>query len=252
MKLKKIISIGMAVVLLSGTTLISGCQTEKENNKGNDSDVISEVVSVNDVSSEESSSKESSSKKSSSKESSSKKETPEKTESEKPTETSSKEASSEKIVEVKDKIVEITLSKEFLELGGSEANYTLTQEQKDNGFIDIIKNNDGSATYTIKEKDYKVFIVDLKKEATNGIDEITDGTFTSIKSVSYNDDLSEITIVADKEAFNGSFDSLSMMSCSLNSLIYQRFDVNAKGKCTVKVKDSASGEVFKTKTYPEN
>ena len=150
------------------------------------------------------------------------------------------------------KTVEITLTKEMLTMGGGEANYTLTQEQKDKGFISVTKNDDGSATYTIKEKDYKVFIADLRAEATKGIDSIvTEGTFKSIKSITYNDDLSEITITADKAAFGKGLDAMSMMSCSLNSLIYQRFDVDAEGKCTVYVKDASTGEVFKTEEYPK-
>lgn len=148
--------------------------------------------------------------------------------------------------------VELTISKDMLTLFGEEFDYTLTQEQKDNGFIDIKKNEDGSATYTIKKKDYEKFIEELRAEAKNGIDELTaDGTFTSIKKIEYTDDFEKITITANKEQFENGLDSLCIMSCGLTSCMYQMFDVDSSGKCTVEVKDVATGEIFKTTVYPD-
>lgn len=148
--------------------------------------------------------------------------------------------------------VSITIAKEMLDLSGDTFDYTLTKEQKDNGFTSIKKNKDGSATYTIKNSEYKKFIAEMKKTAKQGIDEITaDGSFPSIKSISYNDDLSKIVITADRKAFENSFDSMAVFRCGLTSCMYQMYDIDAEGKCTVEVKDSVSGEVFQTTVYPD-
>lgn len=148
--------------------------------------------------------------------------------------------------------IEINISKELLELNGKKFDYTLTEEQKKQGFTNIKRNKDDSATYTIKKKNYEKFIAEFKKISKQGIDELTkDGSLTSIKKITYNDDLSKITILADKSKFENSIDSMALFSCGLTSCVYQTFDVNAPGKCTVDVKDSVSGEIFKTIVYPD-
>ena len=148
--------------------------------------------------------------------------------------------------------VEINIPKEFLELDGEKFDYVLTEEQKENGFTNIKKNEDGSATYTIKKKNYEKYIKELREAAKQGIDELTkDGSFASIKSITYNNNLSKITITADKNSFENGLDSLSVFSCGLASIMYQMFDIDAPGKCTVEVKDSATGEIFQTTVYPD-
>lgn len=148
--------------------------------------------------------------------------------------------------------VEITLPKEFIDLGGEEFDYTLTQEQKDNGFTDIKKNDDGSATYTMKKSDYKKYIAELKQTTKDSFDKmLADGTYTTIEKIEYTDDFEKITIIANKEDFENSLDSFCILSCGLTSYMYQVFDVDASGKCTVEVKDSATGEVFQTTVYPD-
>ena len=66
-----------------------------------------------------------------------------------------------------------------------------------------------------------------------------------------NNNLSKITITADKNSFENGLDSLSVFSCGLASIMYQMFDIGAPGKCTVEVKDSATGEIFQTTVYPD-
>lgn len=148
--------------------------------------------------------------------------------------------------------VELTISKDMLALFGDGFDYNLSQEQKDNGFTDIKKNEDGSATYTIKKKDYEKFIDEYKTQTKNTLNEIINGNnFTSIQKIQYTENFDKITIVAEKEKFENSFDSMCVMSCGLTSCMYQMFDVNSDGKCIVEVKDVATGEVFRTETYPQ-
>lgn len=148
--------------------------------------------------------------------------------------------------------VEIKLAKEMIDLFIEDFDYTLTQEQKENGFTEIEKNEDGSATYTIKKKDYDIFLKDYKETVKQGIDEISKNeTFVSIKSITYNDDFSKIVINAEKDKFENSLDAMTIMTCGVSSCMYQMFDVNAPGNCFIEVKDVNTGEVFKTAKYPE-
>lgn len=148
--------------------------------------------------------------------------------------------------------VEITVPLEFLEMSGEEFNYQLTEENKENGFTEIKKNDDGSATYTIKKKEYKKFISELREATKQGIDELNkDGAFPSVQSITYNNDLSKITITADKEKFQNSFDTAIMFGCGLTSCLYQAYDIDAKGECTVEVKDVTTGETIKSAVYPD-
>ncbi|MBQ5321347.1 MAG: hypothetical protein J6K88_04765 [Oscillospiraceae bacterium] len=150
--------------------------------------------------------------------------------------------------------VQITINKEFIGLMSTEEkpfDYTLTQEQKEKGFIDIKKNDDGSATYVIEKKDYENFISEFKAITRQTLDElVSKNTYSSIKSITYNDDFSKIVITADEKSFENSLDSFAILSCGLSSCMYQMFDVDASGKCIISVKDSTSGEIFKTAEYP--
>ncbi len=148
--------------------------------------------------------------------------------------------------------VNLTIPVEFLELSSEPFDYKLTKENKANGFTSIKKNSDGSATYTIKEKEYKKFINNLKSETKKAIDElILDDTLSTVKTIKYNDNLSEIIITVEKENYENSFESLIETSCGLTACLYQMYDIDAPRNCLIKVKDEATGEIFKTKTFPE-
>ena len=153
--------------------------------------------------------------------------------------------------------VDITIPKDFIDMleafgGNAGFDATLTEEQKAMGFIDVKKESDGSLAYTINKKDYENILNDMKTDTKQSLDEIaTSGDFSSIKSVNYNDDFSKVTISANREKFENSVDSLVILSCGLSSYMYQIFDINATGKCTIEVKDVTTGEVFQTETYPK-
>lgn len=148
--------------------------------------------------------------------------------------------------------VDITIPASFFELNEEPFNYQLTEEDKGNGFTDIKKNNDGSATYTIEKDKYDTFINELKTETASSIDELTtNGSFASIEKIEYTDKFETVTITANKEQFENSIDNIAVLSCGLSSYAYQLFDIDAEGICTINVKDSTSGEVFQTTIYPD-
>lgn len=148
--------------------------------------------------------------------------------------------------------VEITIPESFVALMGEEAGTELTAEQKENGFIKAEKQADGSVKYTIKRSKYNDYLEELRKSTALGFDEmLKGGTLTSVKDITYNNDFSKITITADKEKFESGFDSSAILGCALASQLYQSFDVDAPQKVVVEVKDTATNEVFKTETYPQ-
>ncbi len=148
--------------------------------------------------------------------------------------------------------VEINIPLALLELDGEPFDYKLSEENKENGFTSIKKNSDGSATYTIKKKEYNKFIEEYRAEIKSSLDILTtDGTFPSIQKIEYTDNFDKITIIANKEKFESSLDSMSVMTCGLSSCAFQMFDVNSDRKCTVEVKDSTTGEVFQRTIYPD-
>ena len=148
--------------------------------------------------------------------------------------------------------VEINVPLALLELNEEPFDYKLTEKDKENGFSNIKKNSDGSATYTIKKKEYNKFIEEYKAEIKSSLDSLTtDGSFPSIQKIEYTDNFDKITIIANKEKFESGLDGMCVMTCGLSSCMYQMFDVNSNGKCTVVVKDSTTGEAFKTTMFPD-
>lgn len=151
-----------------------------------------------------------------------------------------------------DKTIEFTIPASFFELNEQPFDYQLTEEDRKNGFTNIKKNNDGSATYFIKKDKYDSFIDKLKTETANSIDELVlSKSFSSIENIEYSDKFETITITANKEQFQNGIDSMVITSCGLSSYIYQMFDIDAKHTCIINIKDSTSGEVFHTATYPD-
>ncbi len=148
--------------------------------------------------------------------------------------------------------VEINIPLALLELDEEPFDYKLTEEDKENGFTNIKKNSDGSATYTIKKKEYNKFIGEYRAKIKSSFDSLTaDDAFPSIQKIEYTDNFDKITIIANKEEFESGLDSMSVTTCGLSSYLFQIFNVNSKGKCTIEVKDSSTDEIFQTIIYPD-
>jgi hypothetical protein len=99
----------------------------------------------------------------------------------------------------------------------------------------------------------------LMKELKEGFDETvedykTGSDFASIQDVKYNRNLSSITLMVDKEAFENSLDSLAVFGLGMVGMYYQLFDgVKADDiAVTIDIQDSATGEVISSVTYPDD
>ncbi len=135
---------------------------------------------------------------------------------------------------------------------GKNATDKLTDEQKSNGFKKAVVNKDGSVTYTIDSQKYDTFLKKYQKTVAESLDKIkTDGNYKSVKSVEYNDNFSEITLIVNKNKFENGMDSIAIMQAGISAAMYQAFDINSKTKTTINVKDQKTGKVFKTEKYPK-
>lgn len=150
--------------------------------------------------------------------------------------------------------VEINVPLALLELDKEPFDYKLTEEDKENGFTNIKKNSDGSATYTIKKKEYKEYLTELKKLTQESLNKISDdNSQTSINKIEYTDNFEKITIYANKENFENSLiNSINILGCGLSAYVYQIYNLNSQGNCELVVKDTATGEIFETHKYPDS
>lgn len=131
----------------------------------------------------------------------------------------------------------------------------VTAQAKEKGVEEVIKNDDGSITYKMSKANHKKFITKMKEDITSSIKEIkSSGTFVSIKDITYNDDLSEFTMLVDKEKFEGSFDSMASMGLGLQGVYYQLFQGKNidDTKVTIIIKDTDNEEIINTIIYPED
>ncbi|WP_163857920.1 hypothetical protein [Paenibacillus elgii] len=127
------------------------------------------------------------------------------------------------------------------------------ENAKKKGVSDVKKNDDGSLTYKMSKRKHKEMLDEMKAEIVKQVDEVKDGTtFKSVKNVEYNNDLTEFTITVDEKAFSKSMDGMAGMGLGLTSRFYQIMSGVKPGedKTVIQYKDSDSGKVIKTVTYP--
>ncbi|KZE72642.1 hypothetical protein AV654_33285 [Paenibacillus elgii] len=127
------------------------------------------------------------------------------------------------------------------------------ENAKKKGVSDVKKNDDGSLTYKMSKRKHKEMLDEMKAEIVKQVDEVKDGTtFKSVKNVEYNNDLTEFTITVDEKAFSKSMDGMAGMGLGLTSRFYQIMSGVKPGedKAVIQYKDSDSGKVIKTVTYP--
>lgn len=161
--------------------------------------------------------------------------------------------SSESGVEVSKKLfgdVKITIPKDYVIDG---IDLTVSEAQKKKGLKSIEKNSDGSVVYTIKGSKYKDFLDEMRNECQKSYDQmLAEGNFSSLKSIKIDEHFEKITITADKNAYNNSFDGISKLGFGLAGMFYQKFDTNASGKVTVEVIDQTTKEVIDKGIYPDD
>lgn len=163
---------------------------------------------------------------------------------------------SQNIVDIIKGNVKLTIPKEFISLMGEDYDYTLTEEEKANGFTDVKKKADGSAEFTIKKEKYEIFIKELKKSTVKSIKEtiasISEQGNASIKNIKYRSDLGQISVYVDKPQFNEVFDALYINTVGLTACMYRMFDINCNGECIIDLIDTNTNKVYETIICPDD
>ena len=139
--------------------------------------------------------------------------------------------------------------------------YQLSEAMKEKGFLSIEKKDDGLAVYKIKRKDYNEYISQLALSKKEIFDKCNTDYTPYVKSVSYNDDLTEIVIAVSKADYeNVSYENGSaylkiqncIIGCRDNVSLYHSFSTGDFMECEIKVVDSITGDVLKTLYSPSS
>ena len=144
---------------------------------------------------------------------------------------------------------EVTVHAGLLTDGETE---TLTQAQKEAGYLSVVKNEDSSLTFTIAGDRYEDVVKSVQKKCRREIvDGAASGTFESVYKAEVNEDFTFIKAIAATVGYS----SVDAVEATVQSAIFairaQAFDINAAGTCTVVVVDETTGEEHERHVYPD-
>jgi len=147
--------------------------------------------------------------------------------------------------------VEITLPEMFFD---DDELADIEEEMEKSHNANVTKNDDGSITVKMSNKDHKQLMSDMQDEFMETIDNvINEKDYQTIKDITYNRDFSEFKVFVEKDGFENSFDGIALFSIGFSSLLYQLFDGKdiGKDKVTMSLIDEASNEEFEKVIYPD-
>jgi len=126
----------------------------------------------------------------------------------------------------------------------------LSDAQKADGFIDAVRNEDDSVTYTIANDKYEAFVAKKRRAMCDSITQTVNDSFQSVTSVTYEPDLSAITLTVRRADYEFSVDAIAVFAVGSMAITYQAYDIDAVGNCVITVLDENGEQVSKT-VYPE-
>ncbi|MBQ3094096.1 MAG: hypothetical protein IJC52_02895, partial [Clostridia bacterium] len=136
--------------------------------------------------------------------------------------------------------VQMTIHGGLLMNGESDV---LTEEQKADGFLTAVRNEDQSVTYTIAGDRYEAFLKKHQQSCRDAIIEGGDsGAFESVYKVEINEDFTFAKGIAETAGYSGVDAAEAAFQTGLYAIRAQAFDINAAGTCTVSIVDETSGE----------
>ncbi|NLY38442.1 MAG: hypothetical protein GX044_03980 [Firmicutes bacterium] len=147
--------------------------------------------------------------------------------------------------------VTVTLPASMVELEDAE---TITEEAREKGIKDVVINSDGSVTYKMSRSVHKQMMQELRESFNQTASDLkSGGDFTSIRDIKYNRNLTSITLVVEREAFENSLDGFAVFGLGFAAMYYQLFDgVKAENiKVTINIEDEATGELIQAIVYPD-
>ena len=145
--------------------------------------------------------------------------------------------------------VDITLPAEIYE-GVSEEEIAQSVEAE---YSDFVVNPDGSVTFTMAKGVWEQYLREMKTDLDAAIQEMVNEAPEVVKSVSYDNDVSEFEVVVDRAAYESNMEAQWLgFGLNLQAQFYQLFagvPENERGGETRFV-DEATGEVFETQAWP--
>lgn len=120
--------------------------------------------------------------------------------------------------------------------------------------IQVTKSKDGSVTYKMSKAQHKKLMEEMKKSTSDSLKKIkTDGNFTSVTDVRFDDDFSQVSILVDNSKYENSLDSFASLSAGFQCMFYQIFDGKDEKTTSVKVDfiDNKTNKVIDSATYPD-
>lgn len=148
--------------------------------------------------------------------------------------------------------VAITVPASAVNQGDIEATIAGARAQ---GIREVVPNDDGSLTCTMSKSAHGEMMQRLREDfIKNAEDMKSGGDFASIKDVQYNNELTLLTLIVDRELYENSMDAFAVFGLGMAAMYYQLFDgVKADHVAvTVEVRDRSTGEIMSHVVYPDD
>ena len=148
----------------------------------------------------------------------------------------------------------------YKSLLGEEFDFSLSQRDKDKGFLSVNKYDDNTAVFTIKRKDFIKFKEDYRSSRKRILDDYRKNNEKyCVEKVEYNESITEIVVTVDKAVYTpeisyinqeyiNAFNTIS--GSGRNAIMYHMYHLGEIPKCTVTVKD-LNGNILETRVYPD-
>ncbi len=118
---------------------------------------------------------------------------------------------------------------------------------------DARRNPDGSITYKMSRGDHRRLLASLRESFVEGFEEVPDD-FPSVRSITFNDDLTRFRMTVDRPAFENSFDGFVVFLPLFAAGIYAAFDGRDPEGMRIEIDyvDAATGQVYDTFVAPDD
>lgn len=121
---------------------------------------------------------------------------------------------------------------------------------KENGFIAAKVNEDQSLTVTMTKGKHQDLLNEMSASIKTSLAEYVESEDTPyIKEITHNDDFTVVTMKVDRAAYESAFDMMPFV-IAMSAGMYQMF-LEMDSHVEINIVDVATGETFKTTTYPD-
>ncbi len=150
------------------------------------------------------------------------------------------------LVDKKMTTVDITIPKQLVEQG----DFREKEEMKG-----VRYNDDGSVSFTVPRAKYEQSLKEMRHNIKEMLQEMSDGEdFPSIQEIKVNSAFDHYTIIVDREAYENSLESFSLLGIGYAALLEQAYAGKTEEALSVQldVQDVSTNEVFHTLTIPQD